>query len=65
MKNRAEFAFSLTDILLAMSLTILSPDGLAQTQMGALTISLRRFIVPNNLRSVTQITPSGDRLASR
>ena len=33
MKNCAEFAFSLAAILLAISLTILSPDGLAQTQM--------------------------------
>ena len=33
MINCAEFAFSLTAILLAISLTILSPDGLAQTQM--------------------------------
>ena len=33
MKNCAEFAFSLTAILLATSLTILSPGGLAQTQM--------------------------------
>ena len=33
MKNCAEFAFSLTAILLAISLTILSPDGLGQAQM--------------------------------
>jgi phosphate transport system substrate-binding protein len=33
LRNCAEFAFSLTAILLAISLTILSPDGLAQTQM--------------------------------
>jgi phosphate transport system substrate-binding protein len=33
LKNYAEFAFSLTAILLAISLTILSPDSLAQTQM--------------------------------
>src|SRR5437868_11935837 len=33
LKNCAEFAFSLAAILLAISLTILSPDGLAQTQM--------------------------------
>ena len=33
MKNCAESAFSLTAILLAISLTILSPAGLAQTQM--------------------------------
>jgi phosphate transport system substrate-binding protein len=33
LKNRAEFALSLTALLLAISLTILPPDGLAQTQM--------------------------------
>ena len=33
MKNCAESAFSLTAILLAISLTILSPAGMAQTQM--------------------------------
>jgi len=33
LKNCAEFASSLPVILLAISLTILSPDGLAQTQM--------------------------------
>jgi phosphate transport system substrate-binding protein len=33
MKNYAEFAFFLTAIPLAISLTILSPHGLAQTQM--------------------------------
>ena len=36
-KNCAEFAFSLTAILLAISLTILCPDGLAQTQMVLVT----------------------------
>jgi len=36
-KNCAEFAFFLTAILLAMSLTILCPDGLAQTQMVLVT----------------------------
>ena len=33
MKNCADFAFSLTALLLAISFTILSADGLAQTQM--------------------------------
>src|SRR6266851_2828359 len=37
LKNWAEFAFSRTAILLAISLTILSPDGLAQTQMVLVT----------------------------
>ncbi len=37
MKNCAVFAFSLTAILLAISLTVLSPDGLAQTQMVLVT----------------------------
>jgi phosphate transport system substrate-binding protein len=37
LKNCAEFAFSLTAILLAISLTVLSPDGLAQTQMVLVT----------------------------
>src|SRR5216683_3149484 len=36
-KNCAEFAFSLTAILLAISLAILCPDGLAQTQMVLVT----------------------------
>jgi phosphate transport system substrate-binding protein len=33
LKNCAEFAFSLTAILLTISLTVLSPNGLAQTQV--------------------------------
>src|SRR5258706_5910576 len=37
LKNCAVFAFSLTAILLAISLTVLSPDGLAQTQMVLVT----------------------------
>jgi phosphate transport system substrate-binding protein len=37
LKDCAEFAFSLTAILLAISLTILSPDSLAQTQMVLVT----------------------------
>jgi phosphate transport system substrate-binding protein len=37
LKNCAEFAFSMNAILLAISLTILSPDGLAQTQMVLVT----------------------------
>src|ERR1700737_726802 len=37
LKNCAEFAFFLTAILLAISLTILSPEGLAQTQMVLVT----------------------------
>jgi phosphate transport system substrate-binding protein len=37
LKNCAEFAFSMTAMLLAISLTILSPDGLAQTQMVLVT----------------------------
>jgi len=37
LKNCAQFGFSLTAILLAISLTILSPDGLAQTQMVLVT----------------------------
>ena len=37
MKDCAEFTFSLTAILLAISLTILSPDSLAQTQMVLVT----------------------------
>jgi phosphate transport system substrate-binding protein len=37
LKNCAEFAFSLTAVLLAISLTVLSPDGLAQTQMVLVT----------------------------
>jgi phosphate transport system substrate-binding protein len=37
LKNHADFAFSLTAILLAISLTVLSPDGLAQTQMVLVT----------------------------
>jgi phosphate transport system substrate-binding protein len=37
LKNCAEFAFSMTAILLAISLTVLSPDGLAQTQMVLVT----------------------------
>ncbi len=36
-KNCTEFGFSLTAILLTISLTILSPDGLAQTQMVLVT----------------------------
>jgi len=36
-KTCAAFAFSLTAILLAISLTILCPDGLAQTQMVLVT----------------------------
>src|SRR6266849_3921426 len=36
-RNCAEFAFSLTATLLAISLTILSPHGLAQTQMVLVT----------------------------
>src|SRR5260370_2051756 len=36
-KNCAEFAFSLTAILVAISLTILFPDGLAQTHMVLVT----------------------------
>jgi len=36
-KNCAEVAFSLTAILLAISLAILCPDGLAQTQMVLVT----------------------------
>jgi phosphate transport system substrate-binding protein len=37
LKNCAEFVFSLTAILLAISLTILSADSLAQTQMVLVT----------------------------
>jgi phosphate transport system substrate-binding protein len=37
LKTRAEFVFSLTTILLAFSFTILSPHGLAQTQMVLVT----------------------------
>jgi phosphate transport system substrate-binding protein len=37
LKNCAEFAFSLTSMLLAVSLTVLPPDGLAQTQMVLVT----------------------------
>ncbi len=37
MKNCAEFVFFLTAILMAISLTILSPDGLSQTQMVLVT----------------------------
>ena len=37
MKTCAEFAFFLTAMLLAISLSILSPDGLAQTQMVLVT----------------------------
>jgi phosphate transport system substrate-binding protein len=37
LKDCAEFTFSLTAILLAISLTILSPDSLAQTQMVLVT----------------------------
>jgi len=37
LKTCAEFAFFLTAMLLAISLTILSPDGLAQTQMVLVT----------------------------
>jgi ABC-type phosphate transport system substrate-binding protein len=37
LKTCAEFAFFLTAVLLAISLTILSPDGLAQTQMVLVT----------------------------
>ncbi len=37
LKNCTEFAFSLTAILLTISLAILSPDGLAQTQMVLVT----------------------------
>jgi len=37
LKNSPEFAFSLTAILLAISLTMLSPHGLAQTQMVLVT----------------------------
>src|SRR5258707_11784334 len=37
LKNCTEFAFSLTAILMAISLTILSPDGLSQTQMVLVT----------------------------
>jgi phosphate transport system substrate-binding protein len=37
MKNCAEFVLSLTAVLLAISLTILSADGLAQTQMVLVT----------------------------
>src|SRR5260370_5503160 len=36
-KNCAEFAFSLTAMLVAISLTILFPDGLAQTHMVLVT----------------------------
>ncbi len=37
MKNCAEFVFFLAAILMAISLTILSPDGLSQTQMVLVT----------------------------
>ncbi len=37
MKNCTEFVLSLTAILLAISLTILSTDALAQTQMVLVT----------------------------
>jgi len=37
LKNCAEFVLSLTAVLLVISLTILSPDGLAQTQMVLVT----------------------------
>jgi phosphate transport system substrate-binding protein len=37
LKNRSEFALSLAALLLAACLTILSPDGLAQTQMVLVT----------------------------
>jgi ABC-type phosphate transport system substrate-binding protein len=37
LKNCADFAFSLTAILLAISLAISSPDGFAQTQMVLVT----------------------------
>jgi phosphate transport system substrate-binding protein len=37
LKNCAQFGFALTAILLAISLTTLSPDGLAQTQMVLVT----------------------------
>jgi len=37
LKNCAEFVFFLTAILMAISLTILSPDGLSQTQMVLVT----------------------------
>jgi phosphate transport system substrate-binding protein len=37
LKTCAEFAFFLTAMLLAISLSILSPDGLAQTQMVLVT----------------------------
>src|SRR5258707_3620800 len=37
LKNCTEFPFSLTAILLTISLAILSPDGLAQTQMVLVT----------------------------
>ena len=36
-KNCTEFGFSLTAILLTISLAVLSPDGLAQTQMVLVT----------------------------